>query len=222
MNPLNIDSEHERKNEYDKKYSSSSLNAPSYFRQQFRYILKNYASGVFQSRQNLRILDLGGGTGEYAAQIKEMGLDVTVFDYSKEACKKAEKKGLKTIHGDFYNYQFETDYDLILVKGFSPLNTDDLNEFMHRYNKIRSIAKKGGTIIYWTVTDLSGQWTESGWFYFMLKQFTIILPNAIFTIFPFFRLQAYFPAIINNKISKFLLKKKMYRPMIFIAAEHVK
>jgi demethylmenaquinone methyltransferase/2-methoxy-6-polyprenyl-1,4-benzoquinol methylase len=47
-----------------------------------------------------RVLDVGGGTGNYAAALREAGFDVTVLDYNAGMLERAAAKGLTTIRGD--------------------------------------------------------------------------------------------------------------------------
>jgi len=47
-----------------------------------------------------RVLDVGGGTGNYAAAMRDAGLDVTVLDFNAGMLERAAAKGLPTIQGD--------------------------------------------------------------------------------------------------------------------------
>ena len=47
-----------------------------------------------------KILDLASGEGAVSEFLQNLGCDVTSFDISEEALKKAKKRGLKTIQGD--------------------------------------------------------------------------------------------------------------------------
>lgn len=178
---------------YELKYTDYNLSVPPYFKKQFCYLIKKYMPKMLLSPSNYTVLDLGGGTGEYAMQIKELGFKVTVFDFSSEACNKAVSKGLKVINGDFHTYKFDCQYDIVFIKGFSLLNTDNISDFKNIWGKIGTITKEGGINIFWGATDLSGQWTDSGWYYFTLKQIKNILPKCQHLILPAFRYQLIIP-----------------------------
>jgi len=47
-----------------------------------------------------KVLDLASGEGAVSEYLKNLGCDVTAFDISKEALRKAEKRGIKTVQGN--------------------------------------------------------------------------------------------------------------------------
>src|SRR5260221_9611391 len=49
------------------------------------------------------VLDLASGEGAVSQFLQSLGCDVTAFDISKEALKKAQKRGVKTVQGNVEN-----------------------------------------------------------------------------------------------------------------------
>jgi SAM-dependent methyltransferase len=206
---------------YEKKYAEADLDVSPWFTKQFSYLLKNYAPEMLANPYRCTVLDLGGGTGEYAQKIKELGFKVTVFDFSRQACQKAEAKGLETIHGDFFTFDFGTSsYDIILAKGFSPLNTDNHEIFLGLWEKVRRLRQPSGMSIYWWNTDLSGTWGEGGCYKLSNRDIANLFDGADFLLFPAFRYQVNLPHFINQAISSMILRKnKLWRVVNCIAIE---
>ncbi len=184
---------------YENKYELAGLNPSPYFKKQFQYIQKNYIK-----KDSLKILDLGGGTGEYSLLLQELNHNVTLLDFSEQAIKRAKSIGiLSTICDDFLSYNFDgKKYDIVFVKGFSLLNTDNKEKFLSLKKQMNSILKDGGYIVYMGQTDLSGKWTDGGWF--QLNKEMIENYFDEYLIFPAFRYQLHLPFIINNFITKLL------------------
>jgi len=188
-----------KKNMYENKYKLSGLNPSFYFKKQFQYIEKKYIK-----KNNLDILDLGGGTGEYSLLLQELNYKVTLFDFSEQAIGRARNIGvLSTICDDFLSYDFnKKKYDVIFVKGFSLLNTDNQENFLRLKKQMNSILNDNGHIIYMGQTNLSGKWTKSGWFQLNKKMIDKYFDEYL--ILPAFRYQLYLPLKINNYITKIL------------------
>ncbi len=190
----------DKKNIYEKKYKLNGLNPSPHFKKQFQYIQKNYIK-----QKNLRILDLGGGTGEYSLLLQDLDYDVTLFDFSEEAIERGRSIGVvSTICDDFLSYDFYDDkYDIVFVKGFSLLNTDNETDFLSLKKQMNNILKDQGYIIYMGQTDLSGKWTDSGWFQLNKKMIEKYFDTYL--ILPAFRYQVYLPVFINSFITKLLI-----------------
>ncbi len=184
---------------YEKKYELSGLSPSPYFKKQFQYIHKNYIK-----KNSLKILDLGGGTGEYSLLLQELNHNVTLFDFSKQAIRRAKSIGvLSTICDDFLSYDFnEEKYDIVFVKGFSLLNTDNQKNFLALKKQMNNILKDDGYIVYMGQTDLSGKWTDSGWFELNKEMIEDYFDEYL--ILPAFRYQLHLPLMINNFITKLL------------------
>lgn len=74
-------------------------------------------------KKDARILDVGCGDGRHAAYLAKLGFEVDAFDISKNAIKKLdylcarENIKIKTKVCDILDYDFQYDYDLIIVHG---------------------------------------------------------------------------------------------------------
>ena len=183
---------------YNDKYMKESQSGHPFFTRQFKYLLK------WTGKENgiLKVLDLGGGTGTYSSIIQEMGHDVTLVDLSEVAVSKARSIGVKNaVCADFLSAPPNDTFDVILVKGFSPLNTDDPMIFENILSSIARLLSPGGVIFYyWGSADMSGQWTSSGWYNWhpsLLRNFFEQVQ-----VCPAFRYQALLPPFINTAISR--------------------
>jgi SAM-dependent methyltransferase len=199
---------------YDQKYASQHLQIPSYFHLQFHYIL----SIIGCSEPNITILDLGGGTGEYSLAIQNLGYNVTLFDFSAIAVEKAREIGVKKIIcADFKTYDFSSQFfDIALVKGFSLLNTDNQADFRQYLQKIMALLTPKGACIYWALTDLSGAWTNGGWYHPTKADLERNFDQAI--LFPAFRYGARLPHLFNRLVSYIFMNWiRPHRPMTVVA-----
>ena len=189
----------DKKELYETKYKKEGLPVSPYFKKQFQYIQKKYIK-----RNNLKILDLGGGTGEFSLLLQELNNEVTLFDFSKEAAKKAKDMGvLSIICNDFLTYDFKDDkYDVVFVKGFSLLNTDDKDTFLALIERMKGLLTNDGYIVYMGQTDLSASWTESGWYQLGTDDINNYFTDSL--ILPAFRYQLSLPLIVNKGISSSL------------------
>jgi SAM-dependent methyltransferase len=185
--------------QYDKKYSQVTLKPNPHFKRQFEYLCRwsQVKSG------NIRVLDLGCGTGEYSLILESMGFDITSVDISPVAIEKAKKLGVKNaICEDFLNAQLENKFDLILVKGFSPLNVDSAEEFRSVVYKIDSLLSPDGVIFYWGITDFSGSWTKSGWYNWNPMDLDDLFEWQVHLVF---RWQSFLPIRLNHLISTWMI-----------------
>jgi len=189
---------------YENKYELSGLNPSPYFPNQFNYIVRKYIQ-----KNPLKILDLGGGTGEYSVLLQKLNYDVTLFDFSEQAIHRAKKIGVNsTICDDFLSYDFKNNkFDIVFVKGFSLLNTDDEKNFISLIERMKSILTSDGCIVYMGQTDLSRQWTDSGWYQLGKNEIKNYFTDYI--IFPAFRYQLNLPLAVNQLFSKILFKLKV-------------
>jgi len=195
---------------YDKKYSLVRLKPGPHFNKQFEYILRSTNMG----RKKLKILDLGCGTGEYSLMLQMMGHEVIAVDLSGEAIKKAKEIGVTNAFvADLLSEPKKNMFDIVLVKGFSPLNTDDISEFIDVWNKIKNLLMADGVAIYWGSTNLTSQWSESGWFNWNPDNLKSILVTQVLFAF---RYQANFPWVLNALISFIAKKIKLSRNLTFI------
>jgi ubiquinone/menaquinone biosynthesis C-methylase UbiE len=188
---------------YDKKYEQIHLQPSLYFPKQFKYIEKNYCKSL-----KSKVLDLGGGTGEYSLLLQGMSYDITLFDFSMEAIKRAKSIGVKkTICNDFLSYDFEDEsFDIILVKGFSLLNTDNEHTFLAMIQQMKAILNSEGIIIYMGESNLSASWSESAWY--QLGQTEIKKYFDSYLLLPAFRYQLILPLFFNQWITRVLMNFK--------------
>jgi SAM-dependent methyltransferase len=201
-----------KKELYEKKYELSGLSPSPYFSQQFNYIQK-----IYIQKNHLKILDLGGGTGEYSLLLQQLDHDVTLFDFSIQAIQRAKSIGVDaTICDDFISYNFrDKKFDVVFVKGFSLLNTDDRSSFNAIVKKMKSILASDGCIVYMGQTDLSGQWTKGGWYQLGIDSIHHYFTD--FLILPAFRYQLYFPLALNRVLSSILSRfKKLTKSITLI------
>jgi len=191
----------DKKKLYEKKYASSLLVPSPYFQKQFQYIVKKYLI-----KKNPKILDLGGGTGEYSLLLQDLNYDVTLFDFSVEATIKAKNIGVYSIVcDDFLSYKFKDEkYDLIFVKGFSLLNIEDKKTFLSLIERMKLLLNPNGYIIYMGQSDLSTNWSKSGWYQLGISEIEEYFDDYL--ILPAFRYQVYLPLFLNKIITNILSK----------------
>jgi 2-polyprenyl-3-methyl-5-hydroxy-6-metoxy-1,4-benzoquinol methylase len=111
--------------------------------------------------RNLKILDIGCGTGRHSIELALRGYNVTGIDLSesqlKRAAEKAGNHGLKInfLKQDARHLQFESEFDLAIMicEGAFPLmETDEMN-FSILQGAARSL-KPGGKFIFTTLNGL--------------------------------------------------------------------
>jgi len=103
---------------------------------------------------NLRILDVGGGSGRFALPLAARGYDLTIVDHSESAleCFKTRTKGsIKFICDDFMNCDIENNtYDVVIAME-CVLFFDEREEL---FKKINRALNPGGVFIF---TELNKQ-----------------------------------------------------------------
>ncbi len=141
---------------YDEKYAREHLVASRNFPAQFRFCIR--AAGLTESQT---VLDLGGGTGAHSLALQDMGMNVTLLDYSGVAIQAAKASGVRrAVQADFYSSPLAGErFDLVLARGFSGLNTEDIAQFSDVMARIGRYIAPGGAAIYWSWTNLSRKWT---------------------------------------------------------------
>ena len=200
--------------EYERKYACQRLGAPGYFSSQFQYILRHLCQ---RRSYRQRILDLGGGTGEYSVALQQLGHKVTLFDFSSTAVEKSRELGVSdAICGDFYAHEFGSrQFDVVLAKGFSCLNTDVLPKIDWAVSRINSLLRPGGHFVYWGQTDLSGEWSNSGWYNMTAAE--INAAYGKFWVFDAFRYQCRLPHFVNRLICNRRSYRRLTRSSTLIA-----
>src|SRR5690606_28196065 len=86
--------------------------------------------------KNIKILDVGCGTGRHAIELTKRGYNVTGIDLSESqlsrAKEKAEKESLKInfLRQDAMNLSFDKEFDIAIMLcegGFPLMETDEMN-----------------------------------------------------------------------------------------------
>lgn len=159
-----------------------------------------------------KVLDLGGGTGGYSLRLQNEGLDVVLLDFSPTAVAKAAAQGVaRTICADFMTHDFAGErFDVVFCKGFSPLNTDDDEEFDRVMKRIDLLLAPGGGVAYWARTDDSERWTDSGWYCPSLARITRHFERAV--LLPKFHRQLSLPMWLNLAVSALYRLRLRMRP----------
>lgn len=110
--------------------------------------------------KELRIIDIGCGTGRHSIELTERGYNITGIDLSgyllEKAREKAEKKGLQIefLNYDARNLPFEKEFDVAIMLcegGFPLMETDEMN-FEILKNVSKSLKEKSKFIF----TTLNG------------------------------------------------------------------
>lgn len=205
---------------YDNKYTTESLNLPPEFAKEFLYSVHTFSPLYRELGTACKILDLGGGTGEFSKALQDIGFDVTCFDYSSVAVEKAAMLGVKTICADFTQYTFEPEYELVVARGFSCFNTDSLESLNSGLERTKHALKPGGKILYMGHTDLSGSWTKSNWYCFSPAELDAQFGPGNYVLFLKPLYQTRLPHIINQQLTRIfcLLGSKRLRRFVHVCA----
>jgi SAM-dependent methyltransferase len=170
---------------YDDAYTKGGLRVPPHFPRQFQYSI----AILGRTASPLRVLDLGGGSGEYSMAMQAMGHEVTLVDNSQVAIERARALGVRdAICADFLADPPQDRFDLVLCRGFSPLNTDRREDFCAVVRRVEALLRPGGAMLYWVATTNSGTWSDSGWFNWRVRDLREMIGETV--LFPAFRHQS--------------------------------
>lgn len=185
--------------EYDEHWSEGRIEPIRNFVKKFDYV-----TASTMQRRPTRVLDLGGGTGEYALLLQDVGFDVTLLDFSEVAVEMAAAAGVKTtLVADFMAHDFGTSrYDVVLAKGFSPLNTENGREFEAILQRAQNLLAPGGVVLYWVYSTLEERWSRSGWFEIAPARIAPWFDEVV--VLPWFNLQCSLPWWLNQLLSRWL------------------
>ena len=114
-------------------------------------IIKTFIIDNFE--KNVKILDLGGGTGVMSSELIQSGFNVDMIDISKNMIEQAKQNYTnlnlnmsenKLINEDFLNINFNNKYDIIIALGYFEYQTNyNLN-----FNKIYNCLNSNGNLIF--------------------------------------------------------------------------
>ncbi len=120
----------------------------------------DFIENELQFNKNLKILDVGCGTGRHAIELAKRGYKVTGIDLSKaqieRAIEKAAKEGVEVgfFVQDARNLTFEAEFDVALMLcegGFPLMETDEMN-----FDILRSVSKSLKPAAKFIFTTLNG------------------------------------------------------------------
>lgn len=180
---------------YNEKYGRTRLTASPHFIRQFGYLMS--AIGASPNSHSA-VLDIGGGTGEYSAAMGQMGYNVLLAEVSAVAVEKAKALGVKAVVADYLSTPPANTFDIVLAKGFSPLNTDNPTEFREVVSKLMRLVSPGGSLIVWGTSNMSSTWSESGWYSWRAEELRQMIGETV--VFPALRYQIVLPWMVNRVI----------------------
>lgn len=104
--------------------------------------------------KNLRILDVGAGTGRLTLRLAKLGADVTGLDVSEKMLESLESKVRKVVKslksriettiGDCENMSFDNDSFDVVVSAFHIVHLKDLKRF---FDEVYRVLKPGGKFL---------------------------------------------------------------------------
>jgi len=109
--------------------------------------------------RDLKLLDVGCGTGWYSYLFHSQGVNVYGIDLSETAIRKAKERGMPKsfLVGDGFFLPFSQDrFDAIFLSGFSPFNDLDLSNLTELGHSLLSLLKPDGILFFHKTTNLSG------------------------------------------------------------------
>ncbi len=139
---------------YGKKYDSESFTQGTMGECDF-------IEDEISHNKNIRILDIGCGTGRHSIELAKRGYSVTGIDLSESMLKRAKEKAKEQkVNIDFRkadarSLPFEDEFDLAIMLcegGFSLMETDEMN-YQILQNAAKSL-KENGKLIFTTLNAL--------------------------------------------------------------------
>ena len=99
----------------------------------------------FLGRGPGRLLDLGCGTGTYAAGLAECGWNVTGVDISEDMLRRARAKGIRVIRTDAATLPFE---DASFDAAVSALTHTDFDDFAGAVREVARVLERAARFVY--------------------------------------------------------------------------
>jgi len=84
------------------------------------FVANHYIDEVIAGRRNLKILDVGAGTGRYSVRLADLGHDVTAIEYVNKNVSQIKMKSTKVVvkQGDARNLKVkDSEFDIVLLFG---------------------------------------------------------------------------------------------------------
>lgn len=83
---------------------------------QYATNLSRFLDGRLPDRQNVRLLDVGGSSGEVALElVRRLGVEATVLDPSQEEIEAARRHGLNGVVGSAETWETNEQFDLVMM-----------------------------------------------------------------------------------------------------------
>lgn len=113
------------------------------------YIANSYIHEIINNRKNLKIIDIGAGTGRYSIALAEEGHDVTAIDLVNKNVSTIKLKSNKVIakQGSALNLKFEDNtFDIALLFG-PTYHLFSHEDKLKAINEAKRVVKKNGYIL---------------------------------------------------------------------------
>ena len=151
MNENKIKNYFNKNSNYWERFYIESNNLVEAILVERKNIIKNFIIDNFE--KNVKILDLGGGTGVMSSELIQSGFSVDLIDISKNMIDQAKHNYInlkfnmnenKLINEDFLSENFNNKYDIIIALGYFEYQSNyDLN-----FNKIYNCLNSDGNLIF--------------------------------------------------------------------------
>ena len=151
MNENKIKNYFNKNSNYWERFYIESNNLVEAILVERKNIIKNFIIDNF--KKNVKILDLGGGTGVMSSELIQSGFSVDLIDISKNMIDQAKHNYInlkfnmnenKLINEDFLSENFNNKYDIIIALGYFEYQSNyDLN-----FNKIYNCLNSDGNLIF--------------------------------------------------------------------------
>lgn len=122
-------------------------------------VLRYIAERGFQVTSGMKVLDVGCGKGYFAEALRLAGFEACGLDYSEVALGHALSNfpSCKFVHMDGFEPRFPSHFDLIFIKGFSGVNTHDLDFIASLLNKYVRLLQREGVLVMGFKCNMSGK-----------------------------------------------------------------
>ena len=119
------------------------------------FVAEKYIQEVIGDRKNLKIIDIGAGTGRYSIPLSEQGHSVTAVDLVKKNVStiKLKTNAVTAVQGSALNLKFENEsFDITLL--FGPLyHLFSYEDKLKAISEAKRVTKKDGYILIMYLTN---------------------------------------------------------------------